>query len=203
MDPYPAHTEALCKAIGVGLLRWQYVETALYLVALCFMETDHQTGSRIFFYIKSADTKLALADRLVSLKLEQQTRKKFWEPIVKDIKEAINSRNWLAHFERFQLDEKDMKKLETSYRVAASYHHLDEHARRNDLVRVLTVEHIEHNAEETRFLTYKIIYFLLDHAPQLDMLLARLPPDTLQWLDSFRKTDRPPEFQPPRKSSHK
>jgi hypothetical protein len=167
------------------------------------METDHQTGSRIFFYIKSADSKLALADRLVSLKLKPQTRMKFWEPIVKDTREAIDSRNWLAHFERFQLDEKDMKDLETSYRVAASYHHLDEHARRNDLVRVITVEHIEHNAEELRFLTYKIIYFLIDHVPQLELLLERLPPDTLQWLDSFRKRPRPPEFPLPHKSSRK
>jgi hypothetical protein len=118
-------------------------------------------------------------------------------------KESIDSRNWLAHFERFQIDEKDMKVLETSYCVVASYHHLDEHARRNDSIRVLTVENIEHNAEELRFLTHKVIYFLIDHAPKLEQLLERLPPDTLQWLDSFRKTMRPPEFPLPHKSSHK
>jgi hypothetical protein len=201
LDPFPDHTDALYKALGKGMLHWQKAETALYLVTLCFMETDHETGSRVFFHIKSAETKLTLADRLAFLKMEKDAWTKYWEPIVKDIRDAIKFRNYLAHFDVFQLQPEDMAAMPTSYRVAISFHYLDEHARRASSIRTLSVEHIEHNTEEIRFLTYKIIYFLFDHAPRLEPFLKRLPPNILQWLDPLRKMTRPPEFPLPPRSS--
>jgi hypothetical protein len=76
-----------------------------------------------------------------------------------------------------------MKKA-TSYHVAISYHHFDEHARRSGNVKCLSVEDIEHNADELRFLTYKMIYFLIDRVPQLERFAELLPQDLQQWLDS-------------------
>jgi hypothetical protein len=111
----------------------------------------------------------------------------------------------LAHFEFFVLTEDEMKKLEpkTKYRVAISHHNLDEHATRGGTTMELIAESLEHNADEIRFLAYKLTYFAIDHLPQLEQLLERLPPNTRQWLDSFRRTMRPPEFPRPRGSSHR
>jgi hypothetical protein len=143
------------------------------------MDTDHETGSRIFFYIKSAESKLSLTDRLAFHKLDQRTRTKLWNPIVSDTREAIEFRNYLAHFQIFYLDQNDTAKMKkaTSYHVAISYYHLDEHARRSGNVKCLSVEDIEHNADELRFLTYKMIYFLIDRVPQLERFAERLPQD--------------------------
>jgi hypothetical protein len=194
IDPYPDHTEALCKALGRGLLRWQYVETGLYLIAMSLMATDHGTASRIFFHIRSAKNKLELVDRLVTHKVDQATRTKLWKELASDIRAAIDFRNCLAHFEPFMLTPEGFAKIKTKYRVAISYHNLDEHANSAGSTKTFTVEDIEHNTDEMRFLAYKIIYFLIDHIPQLEQLLERLPQDLRQCLDSFRKMKRPPEF---------
>jgi hypothetical protein len=196
--------EEMYRALGKALTRWQYIETGLYLIAHCLMETGHQVSSLAFFQIKSAETKLAFVDRLIFAKLTQHERTKYWEPIRKDIGKAIDFRNHLAHFEIFYLDEKHMSEVSppTKYPVVLSYHHLDQHNRRGELVKSIAVEGIEHNSEALMTMTYALIYFVLDHVPHLERGAASLPPHLQQYLDSFRRTTRPPEFPPPPKSSH-
>jgi hypothetical protein len=69
--------EEMYRALGKALTRWQYIETGLYLIAHCLMETEHQVSSLAFFQIKSAENKLAFVDRLIFAKLTQHTRTKF------------------------------------------------------------------------------------------------------------------------------
>jgi hypothetical protein len=164
------------------------------------METEHQVSSLAFFQIKSAENKLAFVDRLIFAKLTQHARTKFCEPIRKDVRTAIEFRNHLAHFEIFYLEEKHMSDVlpATKYPVVLSYHHLDQHNRRGGLIKSISIEGIEHNSEALYTMTYALIYFVLDHMPRLERGIESLPPHLQQYLDSFRKTTRPPEFPPPR-----
>jgi hypothetical protein len=132
MLPDSKAAEEMYRALGKALTRWQYIETGLYRIAHCLMEAVHQVSSLAFFQIKSAENKLAFVDRLIFAKLAQYTRMKFWEPIRKDVRSAIEFRNNLAHFEIFFLDEKHMSEVSppTKYPVVLSYHHLDQNNRR-------------------------------------------------------------------------
>jgi hypothetical protein len=203
--PIPPDSEdqkRMYEALAGGLARWQFIETGLYLTALTLMGTDQTTCSLAFFQIKAAENKLAFVDRLIFHKLDQRTRIKIWKPISDEIRAAIDFRNSLAHFEMFNLTVEEFAKIKpkTASRAVLSTHHLDHHAKRGGSVKALSVEMINHNTNQLRVLTYRLIYFVVDHLPQTEQLLASLQPHLRQWLDSFRKMPRPPGFEPPRKS---
>jgi hypothetical protein len=201
--PFPEDRDCLYKALGEGLVRWQYIETAFYLIALALTGMEQKTCSLMFFHIKSAENKLSLIDRLIFTNIKQAERTKHWTPISKSIAGAIKFRNSLAHFEYFILTDENFKAIrpKTKFRYALSSHHLDYYAGRSGTVKVLSVESTIHNSNELRQLTYQLIYFLVDHIPHLERLTASLEPRLLHWLDQFRKNPRPPGFEPPRKSS--
>jgi len=195
--------DELHKALGKGLTQWQHVESGLFLLALPLMGTDLKTCFLAFLQIKSAENKLAFVDRLIFHKLEQKVRSAFWNPIRKEIREAIDFRNSLAHFESFYLTDDEFKNINppTNYRVAISHHHLDEHSRKGGIYKLLTVEIVNQNAEQLRLTNYRIMYFIVDHVPHTELLIKSLPPRLQQFLDSFRKKTRLPGFEPPPQSS--
>jgi hypothetical protein len=94
-----------------------------------------------------------------------------------------------------------MSEVPTKYSVVLSYHHLDQHNRRGGLIKSIAIEGIEHYSEALYTMIYALIYFVLDHMPRLERSIESLPPYLQQYLDSFRKMTRPPEFPPPPKSS--
>ena len=204
MLPDPAAFDEMHRVLGKALVRWQYVETGLYIIAHCLMGTEHQISSLAFFQITSAQNKLSFVDRLIFAKLDQRRRVSFWYPLREEISDAIAFRNSLAYFEIFSLDKKHMAAMKppTKYPAALSSHHLDEHKKRHGgSIKALSVEIINHNSEELREIAYALIYFAIDHVPNLKSAEESFPPNLRQYLDSFRKTARPPEFPPPLKSS--
>ena len=202
----PEHPDqaGLYSALGKGLAQWQYIETGLYLIAFHLMDTDHESCSLAFFQIKNAENKLTFIDRLVYHKIPQWTRLNVWKPISAEISNAIDFRNALAHFEIFFLTDDEFKKIQppTKFRCVLSPHHLDHHAKRGGVVKALAIEVIEHNADELRLIAYRLVYFVLDHAPQTEKLATSLPPRLRQWLNSFRNAARPPGFERPQPPSH-
>ncbi|VTZ26573.1 hypothetical protein MPC4_540003 [Methylocella tundrae] len=203
MVPDSEDQKRMYQALGGGLVRWQFIETGLYLIALPLMGTDPKTCSLTFFQIKAAENKLAFVDRLIFHKLDQRTRKKAWAPILEEIRKAIEFRNSLAHFEMFILTDSELEKAspKTAFRAVLSPHHLDHRAKRGGTTKILSVETMEHNANELRKLSYRLMYFVVDHIPQTETLTASLEPNLRQWLDSFRKRPRPQGFEPPLRSS--
>ncbi|MCI0466520.1 MAG: hypothetical protein L0Y57_05880 [Beijerinckiaceae bacterium] len=202
---FPDDLQRMQHALGQGLVRWQHIETGLYLIAVGLMETDPNVTSLAFFHIKSAENKFALVDRLIFHKLEQRVRQTAWKPISAQIRKAISIRNALAHFEMSCLTEEALRKgtavLGTKFKWVISSHHLDVYSNRGGVVKGLTVESIELNSNELLELAYKLIYFLIDYIPQIKPLEASLQPRLQTWLDQFRKNQRPPGFAPPHKSS--
>lgn len=191
------------QALGRGLVSWQYIETSLYLIALALMETDPVSCSLAFFQIKAAEAKLTLVDRLILHKLDQRTRCEFWRPISDEIRRAIDFRNALAHFESFTLTDEELAKTspKTAFRSALSPNHFDHHAKRAGSVKIISVELMEQNAHALRVVGFRLMYFLVDHIPQSEMLSASLEPHLQQWLGLFRKSYRPPGFEPPPRST--
>jgi hypothetical protein len=203
--PYPEDQNRLYQSLGHALVQWQYIETALFLIAFPLMGTDPVACSLAFFHIKSAENKLSFVDKLIFHKLPQKTRTKYWSPILTDLSKTIEFRNALAHFETSIFKEKEIKKLKkpiSKYMWILTRHHLDFHANRSGSMKGLTIENIEGNTNKMKMVAFMLIYFSIDHVPLTEPLLKSLPPKLQQWLDSFRKMPRPPGFEPPRKSSH-
>jgi hypothetical protein len=91
----------LKEAIGEALMRWQHVETALFLIAHGLMGPDYEINSITFFHIKSAESKVSLTDKLIIHCCNKQICASRWKPIKREIENLITFRNGLAHFEGF------------------------------------------------------------------------------------------------------
>lgn len=189
----PEQVEMLHKVLGHALLRFQYVETAMFQIGHCLMGTEYEVSSLIFFHSKSAENKLSLLDRLLKYKLKQHSITKHWIPIKKEIEDIIEFRNVLAHFEIIWTIRSEMKPP-SAYNYAISDHHLNEFARRSGNIRGLSIESIEKYSQKTRELSYKLIYFLFDYVPSSQQGIATLPAETRAHLHSLRVEARPAGF---------
>lgn len=180
----PVDQEALRRlkqAIGEASMRWQYVETALFLIAHGLMGPDYAINAIIFFHIKSADSKLSLTDKLISSCLNKKTYDECWKPIKKDIGNLILFRNSLAHFEMFFVDPEVMDDYPSALPVGISPNYLDAFASRDGTVKSLTVESIEHGSQELLQMTNKLIAFARVHVQGLALKIDGLPPSVQAW----------------------
>jgi hypothetical protein len=202
--PFPDDQKRIYQALGQALARWQYIESGLFLVAFGLMGTDQKICSLTFFQIKSAENKLSFVERLSFHKLSQHTRTKFWKPIADDIGKAIKFRNAMAHFEVSFLNNEGFDKIKpkSKHRYIISSHHLDEHEKRSGSTKALTVESLDDISEYFRIISYKLVYFVVDHLPNVLQQEASLEPRFQHWLAQFHKTERPQGFEPPQQSSH-
>jgi hypothetical protein len=94
----PKSTDPFFAAFGRAMARWQDIETGLYILIHALLGTEPRVTSILFFHINSAKTKLSLCDRLCAEKLKE-SMKKDWRSLSKQVTEALESRNKLAHFE--------------------------------------------------------------------------------------------------------
>lgn len=185
--PYPEELDELYRVLGKALTRWQYIETALYLLVHCLMGAEHEQMAIAFFHTKSAENKLALADKLVFHSLSQNVYKDKWKPLRLSLSKIVEFRNALAHFEVFVVNPVKFKPP-TKYHLAIAPHHLDVSARRSGNIRVLSVEAIDANAEVLRERTYRLIEFIVTCVPHIEQRIKSLPQDLQRYLGSFRKT---------------
>ena len=111
--PFSEDDKRMFMGLGLGLVRWQYIESGLFLIAAGLIETNSKSTSLAFFEIKNASNKLEFVDRLIYHKLSQWTRTRAWKPIADEITAAIDFRNALAHFEVFKLTDEEFAKNST------------------------------------------------------------------------------------------
>jgi hypothetical protein len=100
-DLFPGPANSIFEAYGLAMARWQYVETALYFIVHCVMGTTEEISSLVFFRIRSAETKIALANDMVLDRLP--SARDNWNALRKRLKDDLEARNRFAHFE-FHLD---------------------------------------------------------------------------------------------------
>ena len=168
----------LKEAIGEALMRWQHVETALFIIAHSLMGADYAINSITFFHIKSAESKLSVTDKLISHCLDNKTYYEFWKPIKKEIQNLITFRNSLAHFDGFFVEPGIIESYPSPFPIGIAPHHLDAFANRGGMVKALTVELIEHGSRELQQTTNILLAFARAHmAPKID----DLPPPMRAW----------------------
>jgi hypothetical protein len=194
-----ADLEVLYRALGRGLVQWQPIETALYLAAFGAMGVSHEECSREFFKKTGAGGRLELTDGALKKALRPEAYEKTWVPLRADTKTFVTFRNWLAHFEAYNINDYGMATATppTRYNVMISESHMNSSKRSNDRVDSLSIELIDHNSSSLRELAYQLYYFVVDHFP-LDAFIGKglLPLTELQ-LTGFYGNPRPSEFPRP------
>lgn len=190
--PFPEQAPKFYEALGRSLVLWQTIETMLFLISFAFMRTDQATCALSFFQIKSASSKLSFVDKLASHKLDPKTYSNVWRPIKKEVAEIIVYRNHIAHFDYSILNDEGMEKIDpkTKYRYVLSTHFLDVETKSRDLRRIYTIEAILENSNEIRRVSYRLLYFLFDHLPQILSLPEPLEPRLKNWLEGLIKAPR-------------
>lgn len=168
--------------VGRAITRWQYVETGLYIVAHCMLDTGHREASIAFFHVDSARSKVSLTDKLCRAVLPQATYQSAWLPLKKNINAAVDIRNGLAHFDVMLLPPEAMPDLkgQTEYPIALT---INSHAPTDGTdIKALFSEQVREASEEFRRLAEALLRFVPDHIPDWQRRAARLPQETLQVL---------------------
>ena len=184
----PAALRQLKEAIGEALMRWQHVETALFLIAHGLMGPDYEINSITFFHIKSAESKVSLTDKLIIHCCNKQICASRWKPIKREIENLITFRNGLAHFEGFFVYPTMMDAYPSALPVGIAPHHLllDAAASRGGTVKCLTVESIERGSQDLLQITNALIAFACAHVQGLASKIDGLPPPMRAWWNGGR-----------------
>lgn len=183
------HFRELHRALGHALARWQHVESAMYVVAHCLMETRHDIASAVFFHIESARSKLNLTNKLCKIGLAQDAYQRHWVPLKKQLGDAIEVRNALAHFDTAALDPKALtgeQAIETAYPVILSPNFIDDSAVAANGVKSLRVEDIQEAAAEFLQLARALLELAALQIPDWPQRSRSLPPELQHLLSSIQ-----------------
>lgn len=195
-----AQTETVFfEALGRALARWQYIETAMYVLAHALMRTTSEISSIAFFHIRSAEQKLALLEKLCRHGVPQAAYQTRWIPLRKSMANPIEVRNSMAHFEPTWVDD-EYAKSTSELNMVIYTHHLDIHANR-DGGKGLNVEALRQAEREFRAMAGTMIKFAADCVPDWPQQAASLPQRLQPFLQEIPKTATTPRPAPPRGSS--
>jgi len=181
IDLDPEAFRRLKEAVGGALMRWQHVEAAMFYIAHGIMGPDYAVNSIVFFHVKSAESKLALLDKLMMRHLSQKAYGGAWKPLRNTIGNMIEMRNALAHFEGYAVPQKHREAHNSAFPVGLASHHLDAHAGRSGYVKSLRVEDIERISQELLSTTGELLLFARQYIPEIAAKLDGLPPQARAW----------------------
>jgi hypothetical protein len=137
--------DKLYRALGEGMVRSQYIETALYLAALGSMNGRHDECSAAFFKRTGIGGRLKFTDESVRAVLSPEIYERDWKPILSDAETFVKFRNSLAHFEVYHLSDADRAQGDnpTAFNVIISVSHMNAQARKETKAPALTIEMID------------------------------------------------------------
>ena len=187
-----AHLDKLYRALGEGMVRIQYVESALYLAELGSMNGRHDECSAAFFKRSGIGGRLKFTDESVRAVLSPEIYLRDWLPVLSDLKTFVKFRNSLAHFELYHLSDAERAQGEnpTAFNVIISVSHMDAEARKKTKADALTIELIEHNNGLVPEMCHLLMYFVIDHFPAEIFTGKGLLPLAESQLASFRRATR-------------
>ena len=183
----------LYHAMGQTLTRWQFTETGMFLLAHAIMGADYKYSSTAFFRLKGADAKLQFLDELCEIHFAEAVIQAEWRPLRKQLRESINFRNCLAHFEiNYVRSRKYIPKGDPP--VILSPHHLDTRASGKPEVRAVNLTELTQMGENYRALTNSLISLVRRHFSLEKLLATHLPP---HWQQFLATGQTPLQAQPP------
>jgi hypothetical protein len=194
-----ADLEVLYRALGRGLVQWQWIEPGLYLAAFGASGMTHEECSKKYFKLPGAGARLTSVNQLLKASLPPIAYDTTWLPLCEHIGLVIKYRNALAHFEVFHITDADRIVAEppTAYNVLISESHMNAGERDQARVKALSIEVIEQNNAGMREVAYQLMYFVVDHFPVEVFLGKGLLPLTERQLLGFHQDPRPPECRRP------
>ena len=194
------HLDKLYRALGEGMVRSQYIESALYLAALGSMNGRHDECSAAFFKRTGIGGRLKFTDESVRAVLSPEIYERDWKPILSDAETFVKFRNSLAHFEVYHLGDADRAQGDnpTAFNVIISVSHMNAQARKETKAPALTIEMIEHNNGQVPEMYHLLMYFVIDHFPAEIFIGKGLLPLAESQLASYRRNPRPAQFQRPK-----
>ncbi len=155
-------TAPFYRAVGQAACRWQHIEAAMFVLCHALLNTDYRYSSTVFFHIKSADAKAQLIDSLCRVHFQEPANKGEWSPLLKQIKDAIRSRNKIAHYEANYLLNVDW--LDPSNPpIALTPHHLDANSQENPNTTAIETKDLNCLAEDWLRLSRQILGFVIAH----------------------------------------
>jgi hypothetical protein len=185
----------LYHAMGQTLTRWQFTETGMFLLAHAIMGTEYKYSSTAFFRLKGADMKLQFLDELCEHHFDASIIEKEWQPLRTQLREAINFRNTLAHFEiSYVRDSKFVPEGDPP--VVLTPHHMDLKARDKPMVRAVNLSELKQMGENYRALTHSLISFVRNHFSLEKLLATHLPPHWQQFLATGQTPFQGPPHRP-------
>lgn len=189
------HIKEMHRSVGHALAHWQYVETGLYLGTHCLLDTKHELSSTVFFHIESARSKISLTDKLCRRCLKQATYQRHWMPLKKEINEAVEIRNALAHFDLSGIDPAKTKRKNgepSALPLILTPNSHDESAVRPDGgVKALYVEDLHETSAWYRKLAQSLLAFPPKHIPDWQPRTASLPPATRRLMAAIQSETTP------------
>lgn len=184
--PDQAILDELHEALGEALTRWQHVERSLYLVTHCLIGASHEATSIVFFHIKSAESKLALTDKLCRQFLTQAAYQGAWRDLRKSLTSLIDLRNGMAHFGVVNFDIEELPKpRRTRFPIMLAAHDLDVSAVRDGTSKGLFLETVRDAGLRYVAASIDLIRFGFDHVPHWQPHIRSLPPNLQQHLQTF------------------
>lgn len=192
-----AHLDKLYRALGEGMVRSQYIESALCLAALGSMNGRHDECSAAFFKRTGIGGRLKFTDERVRAVLSPEIYQRDWKPILSDAETFVKFRNSLAHFEVYHLSDAERAQGDnpTAFKAIISVSHMNAEARKKKKAPALTIELIEHNNEQVPEMYNLLMYFVIDHFPAEIFTGKGLLPLAESQLASFRRNPRLAQFQ--------
>ena len=113
LDLNKEHLELLHRALGRGLVTWQYIEGTLYLAALAASGVSHAECAKKFYGFTGAGGRLKFTNHLLEAKLDPVAYERSWRPIYEELKTFVSYRNSLAHFEVYHVsDHADLEPIQ-------------------------------------------------------------------------------------------
>ncbi|MCQ0986031.1 hypothetical protein [Jiella marina] len=184
-------SSAINEALGIAMMRWQHVESSLYVVAHCLMRTDYETSSTCFFLIRSADQKLNLCSKLIHNRFgDVKENCPEWRAIARNVEDAVKVRNGMAHFELGLMRVSDVNADE--FELVLTPHHLDPgRLQRDGTSKMLSSAGLRENADGFLELAKEILHFTKNRIPGAERRIRRLPPVARDWIDPLMKQSVP------------
>lgn len=186
------------EAFGWATARWQHVEAALCTLTHALLDTDFKYSSAVFFHIRSPDSKVQLVDRLCRAHFDDETLASEWFPLCKHLREAVDNRNQIAHYEvNFILDLSFLEPGEPP--VALTPHHL----RDPTATKAATTNTLRQLAENYLALSSELLHFSARHFELERLRATHLPPRLLRYLEKLQNPnnqDDPGSPPPPPQS---
>jgi hypothetical protein len=180
------------RALGRTLMKWQFVETGMFLLVHAILRCDYKYSSSVFYMLTGGNMKLQLLNRLSEAHFSEDDIKNHWTPTYKDLQKAMAFRNGLAHFEiNFIHNPQGLRPGDPP--IVLTPHHTDVRESKKPLVKAVFLTELNQAADFYVKLANRLVSLVQHHFSPEELRATQLPHQLIQMLTKPPNTqDNPP-----------